>query len=356
MSTPPPARSTASWATALQAQWWRPKVSLAMRLLQPLAALYAALAACHRWWQRRQAAPTLGRPVIVVGNLVVGGAGKTPTVIALIDWLRQQGWQPGVVSRGYGRTDDQALVEVHADSPAAQVGDEPLLIRRRTGAPMVVGRDRVAAAGMLWARHPEVDILVSDDGLQHHRLPRDVEVVVFDGRGAGNGLTLPAGPLRQGLPHTLPPQMLVLYNAVQPSTPLPGTVAQRRLTGALPLADWWRGHAAQAQPLSALQGRPLLAAAGMGEPERFFGMLEQAGLTIDRLPLPDHASFTPLPWPAGTGDVLVTEKDAVKLRPDQVGKARVWVVALDFALPPEFTEALRQRLPPRAAVPFKTTR
>lgn len=327
-----------------------------MRLLQPLAALYAWLAAAHRRWQRRTAPLALIRPVIVVGNLVVGGAGKTPTVIALIDWLRQQGWRPGVVSRGYGRADDQALVEVHVDSTAAQVGDEPLLIHRRTGAPLVVGRDRVAAANLLLARRPEVDILVSDDGLQHHRLPRDVEVVVFDGRGAGNGLTLPAGPLRQRLPRALPPQMLVLYNAAQPSTPLPGAVAQRRLAGSLPLADWWRGHAAEAQPLSALQGRPLLAAAGMGDPERFFGMLEQAGLTIDRLPLPDHATFTPLPWPAGTGDVLVTEKDAVKLRPDQVGAARVWVVALDFALPPEFTEALRQRLPPRASAPLKTTR
>lgn len=327
-----------------------------MQLLQPLATLYAGLAAAHRRWQRRTAPVTLGRPVIVVGNLVLGGAGKTPTVIALIDWLRQQGWQPGVVSRGYGRADDQALIEVRTDSTAVQVGDEPLLIHRRTGAPLVVGRDRVAAARMLLAQHPEVDILLSDDGLQHHRLPRDVEVVVFDGRGAGNGLTLPAGPLRQRLPRALPPQMLVLYNAVQASTPLPGALAQRRLAGALPLADWWRGHVADTQPLSTLQGRPLLAAAGMGDPERFFGMLEQAGLTIDRLPLPDHASFHPLPWPVGTGDVLVTEKDAVKLRPDQVGATRVWVVALDFELPPEFTEALRQRLPPRAAVPLKTTR
>jgi len=356
MSTPPQVRSAPSWATALQAQWWQPKISLAMRLLQPLAALYAGLAAVHRRWQRRTAPVTLGRPIIVVGNLVVGGAGKTPTVIALIGWLRQQGWRPGVVSRGYGRDDDQAIVNVQVNSNAHQVGDEPLLIHRRTGVPLVVGRDRVAAARALLAQHPEVDILLSDDGLQHHRLPRDVEVVVFDGRGAGNGLTLPAGPLRQPLPRSLPPHMVVLYNAPHPSTPLPGALAERRLAGALPLADWWRGHAADTQPLSTLQGRPLLAAAGMGEPERFFGMLEQAGLTIQRLPLPDHASFSPLPWPAGTGDVLVTEKDAVKLRPDRVGAAKVWVVALDFALPPEFTEALRQRLPPRADAPLRTSR
>jgi tetraacyldisaccharide 4'-kinase len=319
-----------------------------MRLLQPLAALYAGLAAFDRQRQQRHRPATLGRPVIVVGNMVVGGAGKTPTVIALIEWLRQQGWQPGVVSRGYGRGDDGSLAEVDERSTAPQAGDEPLLIHRRTRVPLMVGRDRVAAAQALLARHPEIDVLLSDDGLQHHRLPRDLEVVVFDGRGAGNGLMLPAGPLRQPLPHTVPPPMLVLYNAAQPSTPLPGFVAHRRLAGALPLADWWRGDVGARQPLSSLQGRPLLASAGMGDPERFFGMLEQAGLKIERLPLPDHASFDPLPWPPGTTDVLVTEKDAVKLHPERLGTTRAWVVALDFALPADFTEALRQRLPPRA--------
>lgn len=320
-----------------------------MRLLQPLAALYEGLAAWDRSNQQRRRPASLGRPVIVVGNLVVGGAGKTPTVIALIEWLRQQGWQPGVVSRGYGRANDDALVEVDERSTASECGDEPLLIHRRTRVPLMVGRDRVAAARALLTRHPQVDVLLADDGLQHHRLPRDIEVVVFDGRGAGNGLMLPAGPLRQALPSNLPPQMLVLYNAAQPSTALPGFAAHRQLAGALPLADWWRGATDARWPLTALQGRPLLAAAGMGDPERFFGMLEQAGLQIDRLPLPDHASFDPLPWPATTTDVLVTEKDAVKLPLQRVGQTRVWVVALDFALPTEFTEALMQRLPPRTA-------
>jgi len=122
---------------------------------------------------------------------------------------------------------------------------------------------------------------------------------------------------------------------------------QRTLAGALPLAAWWQGEAAALQPLSQLAGRPLVAAAGMGAPERFFSMLEQAGLTIQRLPLPDHAAFSPLPWPPGASDVVVTEKDAVKLAPGAVGGTRVWVVALDFVLPPEFTAALRQKLPRR---------
>ncbi len=329
------------WAAVLQAHWWRPRPSLAMRCLQPLAWLLQGLAAMHRRWVGTPASP--GLPVVVVGNLVVGGAGKTPTVIALVDWLRRQGWQPGVVSRGYGRQGDGVRV-VEKDSTATEVGDEPLLVHRRTGAPVVVGRDRVAALQALRADAPQVDIVLSDDGLQHHRLHRDVELIVFDERGAGNGLSLPAGPLRQPLQPSPPPQALVLYNAAAPSTPWPGSVAQRRLAGALLLADWWRGDFNAMQPLSALAGKPLLAAAGMGHPERFFGMLEAAGLSIERLPLPDHAAFEPLPWPAGTAAVLVTEKDAVKLRPERVGATQVWVAALDFELPVALTDALAARL------------
>ena len=342
---------TGSVASALQAHWWRPRPSAAMRLLQPLSLLYRALASLNEAWQRKRSPAGLGRPVVVVGNLVVGGAGKTPTVIALVDWLRREGWHPGVVSRGYGRQDDETLVQVQPGTPAGRAGDEPLLIRRRTGAPVFVARDRVAAARALLAAHPEVDIVVSDDGLQHHRLPRDVEILLFDDRGTGNGLVLPAGPLRQPLPSALPPQALALYNAAHPTTPLPGGCVQRALAGVVPLDAWWRADASALQPLSALAARRLVAAAGMGAPERFFSMLEQAGLTIERLPLPDHAGFSPLPWPAATPDVVVTEKDAVKLAPGSVGGTRVWVVALDFALPPEFTAALRQRLPRRADAP-----
>lgn len=323
-----------------------------MRALQPLSWLYRGLAAAHRHLLSSPSAAVPGKPVVVVGNVVVGGAGKTPTVIALVHWLRSQGWHPGVVSRGYGR-DGADLVDVGPDRGAGESGDEPLLIHLRTGAPLVVGRDRVAAARALCARHPEVDLIVSDDGLQHHRLARDVEVVVFDGRGAGNGLLLPAGPLRQPLPAAAPERMLVIYNADQPSTPLPGFVAQRSLAGAVPLEAWWQGARGVASPLQAFAGRPVLAAAGMGDPERFFRMLEQAGLQILRLPLPDHARFSPLPWPADTQEVLVTEKDAVKLRPGTTGGARVWVVALDFSLPAGFTEALGRHLPspPTSAPP-----
>lgn len=329
----------------LQASWWRHPPGAFSRLLQPSAWLYGALARRQAAAGRRQARRPGGRPVLVVGNLIVGGAGKTPTTLALVAALQAAGWRPGVVSRGYGRRDD-ALVHVDPQSPAAATGDEPLLIHRRTHVPVVVARDRVAAGDALCARHPEVDVIVADDGLQHHRLARDVQVLVFDQRGVGNGLLLPAGPLREPLPAAVPQGTLVLYNADSPSTALPGACAVRGLGGVLPIAAWWAAHGSAHQateqlPVSALRGRRVLAVAGIAEPERFFRMLEAQGLQIDRMPLPDHAPLSAVTWPAGTTDVVLTEKDAVKLAPQAVpAGTQVWVATLDFALPPDFTEAL----------------
>lgn len=316
------------------------------RLLQPLGWLYRGLAALHRrHGLARRPARAAGVPVVVVGNLIVGGAGKTPSVIALVRWLRDTGWTPGVISRGYGRGTD-AVAPVQPALGAGASGDEPLLIQLRTGAPVWVGADRTATLAALCAAHPAVDIVVSDDGLQHHRLRRDVQLVVFDDRGAGNGLLLPAGPLREPLPPVLPPRTLVLYNAPAATTPLPGFVARRALVGVTPLADWWAAAEGALRPLQALRGRPLHAAAGIASPERFFGMLEAAGLSIQRLPLPDHHHFTTLPWPADA-EVVITEKDAVKLPPGRLPAGqRVWVATLDFPLPPGLAAALQPLLPP----------
>lgn len=336
----------------LMAQWAQPRPTLTTRLLQPFSWLYRALAASHAagyrlgWWPV-QRAPV---PVLVVGNLITGGAGKTPTVIALVALLRQQGWTPGVVSRGHGRS-GRGVLAVSTQQAAAEVGDEPLLIHLRTGAPVVVGADRAAAARALCASHPGVNILVADDGLQHHRLHHDMAVLVFDDRGAGNGLCLPAGPLRQPLPDQAPAHSLVLYNASAASTALPGYTGQRQLAGVLPLADWWAGRAVPADGgWPALRGRPVLAAAGLARPERFFAMLAAQGLHTTPLPLADHHPYTPLPWPADTADVIVTEKDAVKLPPQHMGRTRVWVARLDFQPEPAFADALRQ-----LCAPFKTT-
>ena len=189
-------------------------------------------------------------------------------------------------------------------------------------------------------------MIVADDGLQHLALARDVEVLVFDERGAGNGWLLPAGPLREPLPRALAPRQLVLYNAAAPSTPLPGSLARRRLAGATPLDAWWRGAPPDAQALAALRGRAVWAAAGMAQPARYFDMLRAAGLDVTPLALPDHHDYATLPWPDGV-DVLVTEKDAVKLAPERCGASRVWVVALDFEPDADFTARLLALLPPR---------
>lgn len=338
---------TPRWQQWLTGQWALPVPSLGARLLQPVSWLYRALAALHRWpyrWGMRTIRPA-PRPTIVVGNLVAGGAGKTPAVMALVRWLQAEGRIPGVVSRGHGRAKD-SLIDVHATTTASAAGDEPLLIHRRTGVPVVVGRDRAAAAARLCAAHPEVDVIVADDGLQHLALARDIEVLVFDERGAGNGLLLPAGPLREAMPRGLGPRQLVLYNAPRPSTPLQGHVGLRRLGGVVPLQDWWHGTPMALQPLSVLNGRPVLAAAGLARPEAFFDMLDAAGMAIRRLPLPDHHDFATLPWTADEPDVVVTEKDAVKLSPDRTGRSRVWVATLDFEPEPAFGEALRRLLNP----------
>jgi tetraacyldisaccharide 4'-kinase len=282
---------------------------------------------------------------------VAGGAGKTPTVMALVQALQARGHRPGVISRGHGRS-GAAPMAVHASADATAVGDEPLLIQRRCGVPVWVGRQRAEAALALCAAHPEVDVLISDDGLQHPALARQAEVVVFDERGMGNGLLLPAGPLREPVPETTPHNRRLLYTAGHASTALPGALAQRRLLLAWPLAAWRAGDRDAALPLAALQGRPLLAAAGLAAPGKFFGMLANAGLQFTPLPLPDHHPFTTLPWAPDTPDVLVTEKDAVKLLGRPLGATRVWVLPLDFQLPEALVDELSALLfPPQRPKP-----
>lgn len=324
---------------------WLERGPLARALL-PLAWVFGALTALRRQlyrlgWRRAHRLPV---PVVVVGNLIVGGAGKTPTVMAIVTLLRRHGFTPGIVSRGYGRSNDGTL-DVKRHMAATDCGDEPLLMHLRTGAPVVVGRDRAAAGLALLQEHPTVDIVVSDDGLQHLQLARDAQVLVFDERGIGNGWLLPAGPLREPLPASLPKRTVVLYNAPVASTALAGSVATRSLAGVVELAAWHAGEAASMRALEALRGRPLVAAAGVARPKRFFEMLRQHGLQARPLPLPDHFDYATLPWPADTADVVLTEKDAVKLDPARLGATRVWVAALDFALPAAFDIALLSLLP-----------
>jgi tetraacyldisaccharide 4'-kinase len=289
-------------------------------------------------------------PVIVVGNVFIGGTGKTPLVIWLVHALQRAGYRPGVISRGYGVQNDVPRA-VQPDSLPREVGDEPVLIARHANCPLMVGRNRVAAAHALLNAHPEINVIVSDDGLQHYALQRDVEIVLFDARGIGNGWMLPAGPLRE--PKNRRGDFTVV-NATEIPSGLPANAIRMQLTGdvAERLSD-----RSQCMPLSAIMqlegiNQPLriIAAAGIGNPERFFMMLRDAGLVFQEMPLPDHYDFSVNPFAGLSADIiLVTEKDAVKCgQVDKLGNdPRLWVVPvtarIDGALAERTVEKLRGR-------------
>ncbi|MFN3545696.1 MAG: tetraacyldisaccharide 4'-kinase [Thiobacillus sp.] len=326
--------------STLQRLWSRTRV--ATLALIPLATLFGVVVAIRRLAYRRGWLPTVavGVPVLVVGNISVGGTGKTPLVIWLVQHLRAQGWRPGVVSRGYGGR-AHGCVEVTEDSDPAVTGDEPLLIRIKSGVPVVVGRDRVAAARTLLARHPGIDIILSDDGLQHYRLQRDVELAVVDAAaGLGNRWLLPAGPLRE------PPGRLRAVDAVVQV--MRGTAVPRKdLVPKTWRVDYLPGHAWRLQApvtrrtLADLAGRTWIAAAGIGRPQAFFDVLKAGGLDVSPRVFDDHHAFAPGDLPAD-GSVLMTEKDAVKCRP--FAGADWWAVELDVAPESGFVHWLDKRL------------
>ncbi|MDP1644972.1 MAG: tetraacyldisaccharide 4'-kinase [Thiobacillus sp.] len=311
-------------------------------LLSPLAALFAAASWLRRLAYRRGwlAAIPVGVPVIIVGNLTAGGSGKTPLTIWLVNWLHARGYRPGVVSRGYGGA-ARGCVDVQPDSQPAEVGDEPLLIRVKTSAPVVVGRDRVAAARTLLARHPGVDVIVSDDGLQHYRLQRDIELVVIDAAtGLGNGWPLPSGPLREPRRRlrSVDAVIQVVRGTAQPQ-PYQAVATWR--------ADYTAGQAYRLRaPLEkrALRDLPQhdwLAVTGIGSPQGFFDMLEAQGVCFSPRAFADHHAFQPQELPADAA-VLMTEKDAVKCL--TFAGADWWAVELDVAPESGFIDWLDARL------------
>lgn len=331
MPSPSTPRTDGGQAYLLR-QWQRR--GLLACLLWPLAALLGALVAVRRWLYQRGwlASERVPAVVLVVGNVVAGGAGKTPTVLAVVDHLRRQGLAVGVVSRGHGRQ-TQDCREVRPDSLAPEVGDEPLLVQRRTGVPVFVARRRAQAARALLAAYPATRVIVCDDGLQHLALQRDIELCVFDDRGVGNGWLQPAGPLREPWPRAVD---LVLHTGAQPA--FAGFRARRHL------ADHAVNALGERRPLEAFQAQAVHALAGIAQPERFFTMLKQAGLVLaSRTPLPDHHDFSQgLPEPGAPGALwLCTEKDAHKLWPHW---PQAWAVPLVFEPEPAFWAALQVRL------------
>lgn len=309
--------------------WYRPRGGLS--LLEPLAWAYGAAVRARRgayrrgWLHVRDTA----KPVVVVGNVTVGGTGKTPLAIWLAESLRERGLEAGFVTRGYGRRSRSPLPRiVRADTPWEDVGDEPVLLHRRTGCITVVSSDRAAAAERLGAE--PVDLILADDGLQHARLARVCEIAVIDGaRGFGNGRLLPAGPLREPASRLDGVTAIVVNgNADHPSLAHPAYASPsiERLTpgeappGAPVLRMTLRaGHARRVdgtgleRPLEDFRGGRAHAVAGIGHPERFFRELEGRGLDVVRHPFPDHHPFGARDLEFGDGlPVLMTEKDAVR--------------------------------------------
>ena len=323
--------------------WYREQPSAS--LLQPLAWLYQGITALRRRMYRSGWARsiTAGRPLVVVGNLTVGGTGKTPLTIWLARALTAQGLRVGIVARGYGSRSGRGPRRVQASSLWQDVGDEPLILARRSGCPTVVGNDRLAAARVLVA--DGVDVILADDGLQHLRLARDCEIVLIDGaRGFGNGRLLPAGPLREPIARLLRVDAIVVN----------GSAAHRSL-GALPPGRMltMQLHASEAvsvderrrQPLAAFRGQRVHAVAGIGNPQRFFTELQAHGLELIEHAFRDHHPLTAAEVAfADSLPVLMTEKDAVKCT--AFADQRLWYVPVTAQLAaPDAQELLSRILP-----------
>ncbi|MDQ5850215.1 MAG: tetraacyldisaccharide 4'-kinase [Pseudomonadota bacterium] len=308
-------------------------------LLWPVSIAFLVLVLTRRFLYRVRALKSAhpGIPVIVVGNLVAGGSGKTPLVIWIAEFLKTRGASPAIISRGYGARptgEPHAPRAVTLASDAAEVGDEPILLARRSGCPVWVGPDRIRVAEALRAQHPEVDVLILDDGLQHYRLRRDLEIAVVDSRGFGNGLLMPAGPLREPRWRLRSVDAVVAHGNTVVSGFRMGLEGEtfHRMT-----------DARDRQPAKAFAGQKVHAVAGIGDPNRFFLHLARLGLKPLPHPFPDHHPFTasdldygdPLP-------VMLTEKDAVKLR--HAARPNWWVLPVTASLDPAFGTWLLGRL------------
>lgn len=298
--------------------------------LRLLARVYGWVSARQRR-RRRARQVEVGVPVLVVGNLVAGGSGKTPLVIALAQALAARGWRPGIVSRGHGRRGSAPLL-VGPETPAALAGDEPRLIAERTGLPVFVDRDRVAAARC--AREAGCTLVIADDGLQYLQLARRIEIEVIDGdRRHGNGRLIPAGPLRE------PAGRAVDFTVCNGGPGRPGEV-EMRLVPAEAVAI----GTGERRPLAGFIGRPVHAMAGIGHPARFFAMLRAAGLDLVEHAFPDHHAYRREDFAGMPGPRLMTEKDAVKCR--GIAPPDTWAVPVHAALPQDFLDALAERLGP----------
>ena len=312
--------------------WYR--LSPLSVLLAPFSLIFRLVVATRRLLFRLGvlASTRIRIPVIVVGNLTVGGTGKTPLILALAEALRANGLRPGILSRGYGGTSAFPRA-VNPGDEAVRVGDEPVLLAERSGCPVWVGADRVAAARALTTADPACNVILCDDGLQHYRLQRDFEIAVEDERGLGNGLLLPAGPLRE------PATRRVDATVVNGGEPRAGAFAMRLVPESLYRVVNPPARVAQAD----LAGKNLHAVAGIGNPERFFAALSRMGIAFSAHPFPDHHPFRASDLEFADCDyVLMTEKDAVKCR--RFGRQDLIAVRVQAEVDPALIELILERI------------
>jgi tetraacyldisaccharide 4'-kinase len=317
----------------------------------PFSLLFAGIVAVRRRLYASRLLPSWRAPVpvIVVGNITVGGTGKTPLVLEILEILKKRGWTPGVVARGYGRVprgehDPLGVVRVFPDVATPEhFGDEPVLIARRSRVPVYISPDRPAAARALLAAHPEVNVLVSDDGLQHYGLARDIELAVVDGeRLFGNGLPLPAGPMREPLARLHGVDAVVLNGGH--AEKISGARQFAMHLGRETFVSLANGdERSPAEFALALRGRSVAAVAGIGNPERFFEHLARLGVSARGRAFADHHAFQPAELKLPTAEIiLMTEKDAVKCR--AFADARMWFMRVEAILPSDFDDFLLTRL------------
>jgi tetraacyldisaccharide 4'-kinase len=322
------------------AAWYAPRPTLRMWLAWPLSLAFRAIVAARRALYRTGVLriERMSVPVVVVGNITVGGTGKTPLVIALCEALRDRGFHPGAVSRGYGGS-AQGPRAVAADDDPALVGDEPLLIAE-AGLPVFIGADRPAAARALLRAHPQCDVIVCDDGLQHYRLARDVEIAVVDDmRGLGNGLMLPAGPLRE------PASRLREVDAVVRLVAAPTRSDDPRTTYMTQVPGTWRNlrKPERVADVSAWRGTRVHAVAGIGNPGRFFALLRGQGIGAVEHAFPDHHAYTraDFPWPKAIA-ILMTQKDAVKCA--SFADERFWYLPVRASIDPALVAVVERKI------------
>ncbi len=329
-------------ADRVVAAWYAPQVTLPAALLWPLALLFRAIVAARRMLYgagvlRSQRLPV---PVIVVGNITVGGAGKTPLTYALAQHLQQRGFHPGIISRGYGGSNDAPRAVAANDDPQ-QVGDEPPILAA-TGLPTWIGRDRAAAGRGLLAAHPDCNVIVSDDGLQHYALARDLEIAVIDSaREFGNGFMLPAGPLREPVSRLNQVDAVVRLMGGDATRP---TAAARETTMTHEPLPWrnLRRPELAADPLQ-WNGREVHALSGIGNPQRFFDMVATLGVVATSHAFPDHHVFNAaeIAFPGATA-ILMTQKDAVKCA--AFADERCWYLPLRAVVDPALLALVEEKI------------